>query len=91
MKTTDLIEALQTADQVFQKKFGKPMEIFDLTFNEDDYDGDLKIHACGEVFYESDAFGHGSKVGKHPTCDIRVRFECEDEKIVDRSVEIASS
>jgi len=87
MKVTDLIEALQTADKLFKKKHKKPLEIFDFIYHEDDFDGDLKIDGCGEVIYDSDEFGCGQTSGKKPVESIRIHFECEDGKIVDRSVE----
>ena len=86
MKTKDLIEALESANAVFEHKHGKPMEIFKFTFNEDGYDGDMHIQAVGEVRYEDDLFGCGSKRGLKPHEDIRIHFECSDEKIEDRSI-----
>ena len=86
MKATDLIEAIQTASKAFQLKHGKPMEIFGLTFNEDEYDGDMQIEAVGEVIYDDDKFGCGQRRGLLPHEKIRIRFEIEDGKIDDRSV-----
>ena len=83
MKVTDLIEALQAASDLFQREHGKPMEIFDITFSEDGYDGDMHIQSVGEVNYEIGGFGYGQKRGMKPHEDIKVRFEIKDEKIVD--------
>ena len=51
MKTTDLIAALADANDLFMKKRGKPMEIFDLEFSDDDRDGNWHY----EITQERDA------------------------------------
>lgn len=85
MKTTDLIEALQCANSLFKKKHGMDMEIFDMEFSEDGYDGAMHVQAVGEVEY-GDAFGWGTKSGKKPHADFKIDFCIEDGKISDRSV-----
>lgn len=87
MKASDLIEAIQTAERLFREKTGKPMEIFDLDFSDYDYDGDIRISASADVIYV-DGYCNGSKEGKAPGGSIRIHFECEDGKVVDRTVEI---
>lgn len=88
MEVSDLIEALQQADKLFQEKHGKPLEVFDLKFNEDDFDGDLYIQGVGEVVYETGGFGYGEKRGREPHEDFRVHFQIEDERIEDRSIDM---
>ncbi len=86
MKTTDLIEALQQANKMFEKKFNQPMEIFHMTFTEDGYDGAMHVQAVGEVKYEYGQFGFGQKRGLKPHADFKIDFCIEDEKIVDRAI-----
>jgi len=88
MKVTDLIKALKEANELFIKKHKEPLEIFDLVFNEDDYDGDMKIEACGEVAYEDNIFGQGTKRGRGPKCHIRVHFICDNDEVIARKVTI---
>jgi hypothetical protein len=88
MNTSDLIEALSFADKLFLEKHGKHLEIFDLCFSEGDFDGDLHIQGAGEVVYKNGGFGYGEKIGKRPHEDFRVHFQVEDNKIVDRSIEM---
>lgn len=86
MRVSDLVEALTAADKIFQSRHKVPMEIFDLTLNDDEYEGNLSIHACKEVVYQNDIFGYGEKTGRKPLETIIVNFECQDGKIEDRSV-----
>lgn len=85
MRYSDFIEAISVANQIYKEKHGKEMEIFDFCFSEDGYDGDMYIQAVSEVKYEN-AFGFGTRIGLKPHEDIRIHFEVEDLKIVDRSV-----
>lgn len=88
MKINDFIEALQATNKLFQEKHGVPLEIFDLKFHEDDFDGDMKIYGCKEVVYEDDTFGYGEVHGKKPLEKLRVHFECENGHITDRTISI---
>lgn len=88
MTAEQMIEVIKTADIVFTEKYGSPMEIFDFHFSEDDEDGGMVIEASHDVLYRSNHFEFGEKTGKHPVCKIVIHFECENEKIVDRSIEL---
>lgn len=80
MKVTDLIDALEKADQLFREKYKTPLEIFDFQFSEDDYDGDIHIMCSGNVEY-SQNFGWGQKTGFKPQDDIRIGFLIVEGKV----------
>lgn len=86
MRVKDLVEALEQCRELYNEKHDEEMCIFDMTFNEDEFDGDMRIQAVSDVVYE-DHFA-GSRVGKNPSEDFRVKFQVEDGAIVDRSVEM---
>ena len=86
MKVNDLVEALQTAGELYKKKHKKEMEIFDLEFESDDHPGCITIDAVSSVTYD-DEFG-GSRTGKGKKEKVIIRFEVDDGKIDDRSVEM---
>jgi chorismate synthase len=89
MKAKDLIEALQKAEEAFKIVTGKPLEIFDLNFDDADEYNDyaLVIKGSSRVTYDANRFG-GSKSGMSPSADIYIRFECENKRIVDRSISL---
>jgi len=85
MKYTDLIEAIQTAAELYKRKHNKPMEIFDFNF-EDDRSAGIRIEACSKVIYEHGEF-MGSKTGKKPLAKIIITFEFFGGKLDDRAVQ----
>jgi hypothetical protein len=87
MKVQDFIEAIETAAKAFEESTGKPMEIFNMAFYDDDFNGDMRIEASADVIY-SDGFGYGETIGREPNKIIRIHFEVENGKIADRAISI---